>query len=1439
MAKDKVSKKISKLVKEGKPQKQAVAIALDMQRRGKLQMGGPVRNTGSSPLGFEEFLHREPMSFRVETTQPFSDDPAVLITDPRKTRATTGKTIDPNRDLKAGSYSPSIVKSIIAASLRHGVDPYTALAVGLAETNLGKDSGDNVFHVLEVYENPDTFKTSPGDVDVGVSTLKANLERGREMFGEDEEKVLQTFNGLGKVVPSTEEDYHGFKMKSIYGVPLGEDGINLSENPLYGKNVIDLRDNVLKKNPNIRKLVEGFTNKDIKHYEDNIVNSGRNVELMFDQRLPGTVRRLQNQGFTVGKPRSFNKSSQHMKNPKDTFQFGGMNLSPELTGLLDGLLGGTGGFNQGRRFAGSVDPATDIEPYRMNPFQGFIAQQGGVAGTQGATLGSSFRMPSSFLIDGQSAGLEGLMTPGGGLGDMQYGGFSDRDGDPNAPVLGQDYIYHQYLDGSRQRRDILPETNNIIKNRIRQQQLAAPGGIRMINSNPQQGGFFRGLGDALLSGVGMPNVIRNSGFDNKAPEWLQKTLATGSKIADTVLSVIPVTAPIAWAANAAKAGINAAVNSKDGQQDPMAGIGGGQPFYGGGLGGFNPYAGLNMGVGQSGSSYQSGSLLQGIQPNLNLNGLMGGLQSQQPLLANIIPEHEKTGFQLGGLAGASTFLSGNPQGRANPFSDMGQPQTGISLSNFNAPNGGSQLPQMGGFLQGLMGYRDDSPFKGLPFMDIPGGDITMNGVSQPLGLFPDRGRPVIAPPNSGNYQFPGAKRVTEVPLQRAASQFQSGGMSLNPIAPNPMNWFTNPGHVMNTTPPASDIEGEYDFSEFSDKELDAAFQAFKNLKKASKDKSDMGTMEHAVNIRFGKTQEEGPAYDMFKNAESSIYAHQMARAINVERAKRGLKPMKFQMGGQAQLAPIQTEKGEMLIHLDGTITDVHAKKKHTGMDDDHVTDIVPQGTYTTSDDRSIKMAYKEADEMLLAVKTYPYKEHEKGKEPEEITFADLWPGMSKKSYTPAQIAKMIARKFKTVDKGDHMDIFTKDTNRTNIESRIPYIYRLMEFNESQKDEDGLPIFQKGGTVRVPGVPKHQWADWANVAVQAIPGIVSLFGGKNKGGGGGGAGGQYAMDPMARSFILGSAPLHQLGLNQNIRAQQGAYDTALSDYTQLGQNLNQYAGAQFGANLFGRLGQDLNTPRYDFGAARSRLTGLDTNTPRALVEAMDRPLISSRDVVRDLGSRGATGVLANAMEARQAAKNQALVGQYNQNRQQDFQIAQGLNNLDIAEQQGNIPLELQEQQAKNARVAGIGSDASSLFGRYGDIQTQLLPQLTGLNISRANLEGQIPLGTAQNMLQLGSALGSMGGVGMPQFGGQGGGSGGGQIGPLQSQYNFNTLGNSPYLNPNYQFPGTQPITGQSIGQLQGSFPNQNGGMQILQGIQGLTIPQSCPCGQFDILGNCAC
>ena len=73
---------------------------------------------------------------------------------------------------------------------------------------------------------------------------------------------IQAYNGLGMIKPDTEKSYHGYKMDSIYGVPLTEKGINMRENPLYGKRILDLTNNVIMQNKMIRDYVEGNKQKE-------------------------------------------------------------------------------------------------------------------------------------------------------------------------------------------------------------------------------------------------------------------------------------------------------------------------------------------------------------------------------------------------------------------------------------------------------------------------------------------------------------------------------------------------------------------------------------------------------------------------------------------------------------------------------------------------------------------------------------------------------------------------------------------------------------------------------------------------------------------------------------------------------------------------------------------------------------------------------------------------------------------------------------------------------------------------------------------------------------------------------------------------------------------------------------------------------------------------
>lgn len=91
----------------------------------------------------------------------------------------------------------------------------------------------------------------------------------------------------------------------------------------------------------------------------------------------------------------------------------------------------------------------------------------------------------------------------------------------------------------------------------------------------------------------------------------------------------------------------------------------------------------------------------------------------------------------------------------------------VSSENDNTTIG---MAQNGGMMgqgimnQQMMGYKDNSPYKNLPFQDFFTNRLTMNGVSRPILALPDKGQPRVMLPNSGIYSFPLANQVREIPL---------------------------------------------------------------------------------------------------------------------------------------------------------------------------------------------------------------------------------------------------------------------------------------------------------------------------------------------------------------------------------------------------------------------------------------------------------------------------------------------------------------------------------------------------------------------------------------------------------------------------------------------------------------------------------------------------
>ena len=88
---------------------------------------------------------------------------------------------------------------------------------------------------------------------------------------------------------------------------------------------------------------------------------------------------------------------------------------------------------------------------------------------------------------------------------------------------------------------------------------------------------------------------------------------------------------------------------------------------------------------------------------------------------------------------------------------------------------GGQINQ----LQQILGYKDNSPFKGLPFQTINSNSITMDGVSQPLLAIADNGERRVMQPNSGLHNFQGANSVMEIPMAQNGMTVTSNNPVLN------------------------------------------------------------------------------------------------------------------------------------------------------------------------------------------------------------------------------------------------------------------------------------------------------------------------------------------------------------------------------------------------------------------------------------------------------------------------------------------------------------------------------------------------------------------------------------------------------------------------------------------------------------------------------------
>jgi LysM repeat protein len=198
-----------------------------------------------------------PMAAPTQNDQVFSlgsPEPTIhlKLNDPRKIRMTTGQKINPNVDLVSGEYTLNDIDSAIKKAKAMGLsveDAYNLAAMDLQETGWGnKDS--QMGHVLHGKGNTAEERF--------LNAYSEKMKEADRLKIKDPMLRLQVYNGMGVVTPKTEKNYHGFEMQKIYGVPIPKEGISMRKNPLYGKQIVDLRDNVLKKNPEFVKYINSI-----------------------------------------------------------------------------------------------------------------------------------------------------------------------------------------------------------------------------------------------------------------------------------------------------------------------------------------------------------------------------------------------------------------------------------------------------------------------------------------------------------------------------------------------------------------------------------------------------------------------------------------------------------------------------------------------------------------------------------------------------------------------------------------------------------------------------------------------------------------------------------------------------------------------------------------------------------------------------------------------------------------------------------------------------------------------------------------------------------------------------------------------------------------------------------------------------------------------------
>lgn len=189
----------------------------------------------------------------------------IRIEDNRKISSVTGKPIKKSR---TGEFDPNVIKEIVKAAKAEGVDPYDALAIAMQESAFGTLDSYNLGQVEynKLKKNPKKYEGLmksltgireglPQQARALAYMLKqSQIEADEKGYKNNEPLRLQAYNGYGKIGANND-----IGAKELYGIDLTKNTIDMTKTPLYGKSIIDVRDNILKKNNDLNSIVNFYS----------------------------------------------------------------------------------------------------------------------------------------------------------------------------------------------------------------------------------------------------------------------------------------------------------------------------------------------------------------------------------------------------------------------------------------------------------------------------------------------------------------------------------------------------------------------------------------------------------------------------------------------------------------------------------------------------------------------------------------------------------------------------------------------------------------------------------------------------------------------------------------------------------------------------------------------------------------------------------------------------------------------------------------------------------------------------------------------------------------------------------------------------------------------------------------------------------------------------